>query len=138
VLTNLVGNALRYTQPGGAVALRAFMDYGRPVEDAKAKTTLLGVPGKEHSTLGAQHPALVIEVSDTGQGIAPEDLPHIFDRFWRADRARTRSSGGTGLGLAIARQIVEAHGGRIWATSVVGRGTAVSFTLPLEPDKVAE
>jgi signal transduction histidine kinase len=74
--------------------------------------------------------AIQFSVSDTGPGIAPEHLPHIFDRFYRADRARTRSSGGAGLGLAIARQIVEAHGGRIWATSLPGQGTTVTFSIP--------
>ncbi|MBC8075517.1 MAG: two-component sensor histidine kinase, partial [Chloroflexales bacterium] len=132
VLTNLVGNALRYTLAGGVVTLHAFIDHGQQSVDRAAMVSLLPAPGKEHSALGTQHSALVIEVSDTGQGIAPEDLPHIFDRFWRADRSRTRTSGGTGLGLAIARQIVEAHGGRVWATSDVGRGTTVSFSLPLD------
>jgi signal transduction histidine kinase len=78
-------------------------------------------------------PALVIAVADTGAGIDPADLPHIFDRFWRADRARTRSSGGAGLGLAIARRIVEAHGGQIGAHSRPGHGTTLTFTLPLTP-----
>ncbi|MFQ3663192.1 MAG: ATP-binding protein, partial [Chloroflexaceae bacterium] len=77
------------------------------------------------------HPSEVLfEVRDTGTGIAPEDLPRIFDRFYRADRSRTRSSGGAGLGLAIARRIVEAHGGRIWAESMPGQGATVRFTLP--------
>jgi two-component system OmpR family sensor kinase/two-component system sensor histidine kinase BaeS len=70
-------------------------------------------------------------VSDTGQGIAPEDLPHVFDRFYRADRSRTRGSGGAGLGLAIAKQIVVAHGGAIWAEGQVGKGTTISVALPV-------
>jgi signal transduction histidine kinase len=74
-------------------------------------------------------------VSDTGQGIPAEDLPHIFDRFYRADRSRTRSSGGTGLGLAIAKQIVAAHGGTIAASSTDGQGTTISIALPVgEPN----
>jgi len=64
-------------------------------------------------------------VRDTGRGIAPEDLPHVFDRFYRADRSRTRGSGGAGLGLAITRQIVAAHGGRIVKTA--GDGMLVEF-----------
>jgi signal transduction histidine kinase len=70
-------------------------------------------------------------VIDSGQGIAPEDLPYVFDRFYRADRSRTRGSGGAGLGLAIAKQIVVAHGGAIWAASEVGKGTIISVALPL-------
>lgn len=109
VLGNLISNALRYTPAGGAVTLRAMIDR-----------------------YDGQRPQLIIAVEDTGAGIAPADLPHIFDRFWRADRSRTRSSGGAGLGLAIARRIIEAHGGRIWAQSTVGQGTTLSFSLPLE------
>jgi two-component system OmpR family sensor kinase/two-component system sensor histidine kinase BaeS len=74
--------------------------------------------------------AITFAVSDTGKGIAAADLPHIFDRFWRADRARTRSSGGAGLGLAITRRIIEAHGGHIWATSELGKGTTITFVVP--------
>ena len=69
-------------------------------------------------------------VADTGAGIPPEALAHVFERFYRADRGRARSDGGTGLGLAIARQLVEAHGGQIWAESAPGAGTRVAFSLP--------
>ena len=71
-----------------------------------------------------------ISVSDTGKGIGPDDLPHVFERFYRADRSRTRGSGGTGLGLAIARHIVEAHGGHIRVRSLLDEGTTFLFTLP--------
>ncbi len=70
-------------------------------------------------------------MSDSGQGIDPVDLPHVFDRFYRADRSRTRGSGGAGLGLAIAKQIVSAHGGMIWAESAPGQGTTISIALPV-------
>jgi signal transduction histidine kinase len=103
VLSNLVSNALRHTPPGGTVTLRTWME---PADAGLAN----------------------IAVQDTGMGIAPEHLPLIFDRFWKADQARSRS-GGAGLGLAIARRIVEAHGGRIWARSAPGQGTTVGFTL---------
>jgi len=69
-------------------------------------------------------------VRDSGEGIAPEDLPHVFERFYRGEKSRSRGTGGAGLGLAIARGIVEAHGGRIWIESAPGQGTKVCFTLP--------
>src|SRR6266511_2235780 len=75
--------------------------------------------------------SILFGVSDTGMGIAAEDLPYIFDRFYRADRSRTRGSGGAGLGLAIAKQIVAAHGGSIWATSAEEQGTTICIALPV-------
>ena len=108
VLGNLVTNALHHTPPGGRVILGAS-----PVARGQG-------PG-----------AVQLWVRDSGEGIPAEDLPRIFDRFWRGDPARTREDGaGTGLGLAIAKSLVEAHGGRIWAESQVGRGTTVAFALP--------
>jgi signal transduction histidine kinase len=102
VLSNLVSNALRYTPPQGAVTVRAWREKG----EAR------------------------VEVADTGQGIPAEQLPRIFERFYRGDRSRNRATGGSGLGLAIARGIIEAHGGRIWVESSIGQGTVITFTLP--------
>jgi signal transduction histidine kinase len=68
---------------------------------------------------------------DTGTGISAEDLPHVFERFYRADKSRSRATGGAGLGLAIAKQLVEAHGGQIEVQSQVGQGTRFTFTLPV-------
>jgi len=102
VLSNLVANALRYTPEGGKVTLAARR-----------------IPG-----------GICLSVADTGTGIAAEDLPYIFDRFWKSDRARTRGAGGSGLGLAIARQLVQAHGGRIGVESQVGNGTVFTIELP--------
>ena len=99
----LIANALRHTPADGSITV----------------------------TLRRDATQAIIEVADTGAGIAPADLPHIFERFYRADKSRSRESGGSGLGLAIAKSIVRAHGGTISATSEVGRGTSVRFTLPL-------
>lgn len=75
-------------------------------------------------------PDAVAEVADTGAGIAPDDLPHVFDRFWRADTSRTRETGGSGLGLAICSELIEAHGGAVTATSELGEGSTFSIHLP--------
>jgi signal transduction histidine kinase len=101
IVSNLVGNALRYTPAGGSTSLLARRSGDR----------------------------VLIAVSDSGQGIAVEDLPHVFDRFYRADAARSRASGGSGLGLAIARALVEAHGGTISVESELGRGTTFTVVL---------
>jgi len=106
VLNNLVGNALRHTPPGGWVQVCAT-----------------------RSTSGAR-----VEVSDSGEGIAPEDLPHIFDRFYRGEKSRSRRKGGAGLGLAIAQGIVEAHGGTISAASDgPGKGSTFTILIPVKP-----
>jgi signal transduction histidine kinase len=103
VIANLVDNALRYTSSGGTV-----MVFTQP--DSRG---------------------VWVGVRDSGAGIAPEHLSRIFERFYRADIARSREGGGTGLGLAIVRHLVEAHHGRVRAESAVGRGTTVSAFFPL-------
>ena len=107
VITNLLHNAIKFTPRGGSIRLIAA-----PAD----------APGREGEVL--------FEVRDTGVGIAKADLPRVFERFYKSDRARTRGQGGTGLGLAIARHIVEAHGGRIWVKSKVSKGSSFYFTLP--------
>lgn len=99
---NLVSNAIRHTPEGGDVTIscRATLD------------------------------AVEVEVADTGTGIEPDDLPHVFDRFWRADKSRTRSTGGSGLGLAIVRQLVEGHGGTVTARSTPGEGAVFTVRVP--------
>lgn len=103
VLSNLLENALRHTPAGGRVCL----------------------------SVTAEETTLRFTVDDSGEGIAPEDLPHVFERFYRGDRSRHRAEDtGSGVGLSIARELIELHGGKIWAESEPGRGTRVHFTLP--------
>jgi signal transduction histidine kinase len=74
--------------------------------------------------------SLLVSVRDSGVGIPPDDLPYIFERFYRADHSRARSTGGAGLGLSIVKQLTEMHGGRVWAESTPGEGATFYFTLP--------
>jgi signal transduction histidine kinase len=120
VLYNLVANALRYTPAGGTITLCA-----------RTEVRGLRTESSEHqASLPSPQSSVLITVVDTGQGIAAADLPHVFERFWRADRSRSRNHGGSGLGLAIAKQIVEAHGGQIGAESELGLGSRFWFRLP--------
>jgi len=101
-ISNLIDNALRFTPPGGYVRI---------------------APANEGD-------AVSVQVTDTGYGIPPEDLPHIFERFYRVEKSRARDKGGTGLGLAIAQKILELHGSTLAVQSAVGKGTTFSFALP--------
>jgi signal transduction histidine kinase len=104
VLLNLLGNALQYTPAGGRVTVHAWRQ------------------GQE----------LLVSVKDSGVGLAAEHLPHIFERFYRVDKSRSRAGGGSGIGLTIAKRLVAMHGGRIWASSDgVGRGSTFTFSLPI-------
>jgi histidine kinase len=104
VLLNLLGNALQYTPAGGQVAVRAFLDGDY----------------------------VAINVQDSGIGLSSEHLAHVFERFYRVDKSRSRTGGGSGIGLTISKHLVEAHGGRIGADSPgLGKGSTFSFTLPL-------
>jgi len=102
VLFNLLDNAVRFTPEGGHIEVSASWHNG----------------------------SVEVRVTDDGVGIPAEHLPHLFERFYRADEARSRDDGGTGIGLAIARSVIEAHGGRIWAESQPGRGSVFAFELP--------
>jgi signal transduction histidine kinase len=133
IVGNLVDNALRYTPRGGRIVVATGLV--NPSTGGLRLQGAFGPAAPEGSQAPAPTPA--VTVTDTGSGIAPEDLPHVFDRFYRADKSRSRAGGGSGLGLAIVKQLVEAHGGRVWAESPVhlaagdkGCGTRISFTLP--------
>lgn len=108
VLVNLVDNAIKYTPEGGGVEIRA--------EQQERRITVL--------------------VSDTGIGIMSQDLPRLFERFYRVDKARSRQSGGTGLGLSIVKHIIETHGGQVNVESEYGRGSTFSFFLPVRPSEM--
>ncbi|MGJ7920629.1 cell wall metabolism sensor histidine kinase WalK [Neobacillus sp. LXY-4] len=104
VLDNIISNALKYSPEGGYVTFN----------------------------LEEQEDQIIVSISDQGVGIPKADLEKVFDRFYRVDKARSRNLGGTGLGLAIAKEVVQAHGGDIWASSVEGKGTTIFFTLPYD------
>ncbi len=104
VVVNIISNAIKYTASGGHIRVKA------------------GVYDAEHVRL---------EVADDGIGIPKEDIPRLFERFYRVDKARSREKGGTGLGLAIAKEMVEAHHGTIQLDSTFGEGTTVTITLPV-------
>ncbi len=106
VISNLVGNALRYTPEGGHIKIK----------------------------LDQLPEGVRMQVSDNGLGVSEEDLPHLFDRFWRGERSRSRAAGGAGLGLAIAKQLVEAQGGMISARNLPEGGLEVSFVLPVQTE----
>jgi two-component system phosphate regulon sensor histidine kinase PhoR len=110
ILDNLVDNAIKYTNSGGRITLRWFAEDGE----------------------------VVVQVEDTGVGIPEKDLPRIFERFYRVDKARSRELGGTGLGLSIVKHLVQAVGGTIAAASRIGQGTTFTVRLPLAPTEVNE
>jgi two-component system sensor histidine kinase VicK len=111
VLYNIISNALKYSPEGGTITYR-IRERGDEM--------------------------LEISISDQGMGIPKENVNKIFDRFYRVDKARSRQMGGTGLGLAIAKEMIQAHGGSIWAKSEEGKGTTIYFTLPMESEQEDE
>jgi signal transduction histidine kinase len=107
VFYNLLDNAIKYTPEGGEIEV----------------------------TLGRTDGTAVVEVRDSGIGISAEDVPRVFDRFYRVDKARSREQGGTGLGLSIAQTIVHGHGGKIELASTRGKGSTFTVTLPVEQNE---
>ena len=110
VIYNLLNNAIRYIERGCAITV---------------STLAVTVDGKSY---------VQVQIADTGKGIAPKDLEHIFQYFYRSEQSRNRKSGGSGIGLALAQQFIRSHGGNIWADSTVGKGTTFTFILPLKAD----
>ena len=108
VIYNLLNNAIRYIDKGCTITV---------------STMKVAVEGKTYAQ---------VQVADTGKGIAPEDLNHIYQYFYRSEQSRNRKSGGSGIGLALAQQFIRSHGGNIWADSTVGKGTTFTFILPLK------
>jgi len=126
VLSNLVSNALRYSPRGGEIKVRLSETGSGAVLSRRAAEGVEALSnGADLSQPKGAERGVLLSVEDTGPGISPEDLPHVFDRFYRSG-----DSGGMGLGLSIAKYIVEAHGGEIRVESEVGQGTKISFTLP--------
>ena len=105
VLDNIINNAIKYSPDGGRIIVR----------------------------LMETHTDLIVSVSDEGLGIPRKDIPHLFDRFYRVDKARSRAMGGSGLGLAIAKEVVQLHGGKIWVNSIENKGSTFFVSLPYVP-----
>jgi len=127
LITNLVENAIRYTPPGGRIIVNVS---GQP----RLQQRTAAVRSRSARDPGTPIPMALLVVSDSGIGISPTDLPHVFERFYRADKARSREHGGSGLGLSIAQYIAQAHAGSIEASSDgINRGSTFTVRLPLAP-----
>jgi signal transduction histidine kinase len=128
VLGILLDNALRHTPPGGRIRLSVGPSPLTPGPPLLSPKFGRGERGQGEWGEGGW---LRLSVADSGPGIPPDDLPHVFDRFWRGEKSRSRAGGGSGLGLAIAKQLVEAHGGRIHAESAAGQGATFVIDVPV-------
>ena len=154
VLLNLLHNAVKFTPAGGQITIRAFViTIGAEAQTVGYVERRVGGAASAASDQERRHATpllarqgrptvdvpqllnpgdwMLVTVADTGIGIPFQELPRIFERFYKVDRARTRNAGGTGLGLAIAKHLIEGHSGRIWAVSETGAGSTFFFALPL-------
>ncbi|MCB1548321.1 MAG: hypothetical protein KDJ41_10905, partial [Hyphomicrobiaceae bacterium] len=134
VFTNLLNNAIKYSPDGGAIRIGGWLQVALEPEDEAVGSELDGAPVDQQELERKDY--VVIYVADQGIGIPISELPNVFNRYYRVDSTLRRSTAGAGLGLFLARAIVEAHGGRIWATSEQGKGTTFFVALPVGPDTV--
>jgi two-component system OmpR family sensor kinase len=133
VVGNLMSNAMMHTPDGTPIELTirsGTIGNGNRPDAAEAATTPRGQGVREQ----AFEPAVILEVSDHGPGLTSEQQEHVFERFYRTDRARSRTAGGTGLGLAIVAAMIGAHNGKVWVDSEPGQGATFGFALPLAPE----
>jgi signal transduction histidine kinase len=121
LMANLLANAVKYSPEGGDIAVSA-----KPVWDEDE------LAAHETGAISLKPPCVIVAVQDSGMGIAEDELERVFDKYYRANNRLTRATSGAGLGLYICKAIVQAHGGHIWATSAVGRGSTFKFSLPLD------
>jgi two-component system OmpR family sensor kinase len=143
VVGNLMSNAITHTPEGTPIditirsaPMASAGANGTPPDAADNMPVSPGPVGTGHASPGhaGAEPAILVEVTDQGPGLTAEQREHVFERFYRTDRARSRTAGGTGLGLAIVAAIVDAHHGRVWVTSAPGQGSTFGFALPLAPE----
>ena len=120
VVGNLMNNAITHTPDGTPVDITIRVSATAPVPFSPED--------------GPQEPIVILEVADHGSGLSAEQREHVFERFYRTDRSRTRKAGGTGLGLAIVNSMISAHGGRVWVDTTPGGGATFGFGLPLAPE----
>lgn len=133
VFVNLIFNAIKYTPQGGTIEIgysTSVNPHLNPLIESKKRAAAgaggnLKIPGENEEKF------VLITVTDSGTGITEEDIPHIFERFYRGATTRKSDSGNSGLGLAITREIIELHGGRIWVSSILNQGSTFYFTLPV-------
>jgi two-component system OmpR family sensor kinase len=140
VIGNLINNAISHTPEGSAIEVRVrlgSLDEWRAAAGAARRAAMDRVGQAAFAVAGPNvqpFPAVVFEIADQGPGLTQSQADHVFERFYRADQARTRQSGGAGLGLAIVAALVAAHGGKVWVESPPGGGAIFRIAIPLAPE----